>query len=339
MLDPGGEGLALLVQPAGVGGAGPADDDVVEEPGVQHAVLLAGQVDHARDRPVFLRRSSTGARCAHRRRVSSLRSADPGRPTGEWPLPRRRREQVCQSTPRCRASADTVVSSFASASVAQPTARAVSLARRPEEIVLLAERVTLTPAQRIATPACATTPAWLHRSRARRRPRAPAGRARPRPPHTTGTQPRSHRTPPSTPVARDHARRPRHACQPRRTTRRPGRTNARPDHTYSDPCRGLLRSGCFVAPDHEGPGAFTPATPRRRARPRSTAKSPIRVQERHRLGRMGAVAETARGDFITIWNACGRRVLGHLPSGRNSALKGPARVRSRSEFHRSGASA
>ncbi len=39
------------------------------------------------------------------------------------------RHSVCQSTFRCRASAETVVSSWASASVAQPIAREVSTAR------------------------------------------------------------------------------------------------------------------------------------------------------------------------------------------------------------------
>lgn len=38
-------------------------------------------------------------------------------------------QAVCQSTPRCRANAETVVSSWARASVAQTTALAVSLAR------------------------------------------------------------------------------------------------------------------------------------------------------------------------------------------------------------------
>ena len=39
-------------------------------------------------------------------------------------------QAVCQSTPRCRARAETVVSSSLSASTAQPTARTVSAARR-----------------------------------------------------------------------------------------------------------------------------------------------------------------------------------------------------------------
>jgi hypothetical protein len=50
-LDGGGETVGLVLQPGLVGGPRPADDRV-EKPGVEASVLVTGQIDHNRHRPV-----------------------------------------------------------------------------------------------------------------------------------------------------------------------------------------------------------------------------------------------------------------------------------------------
>lgn len=52
VVDAGDELLGLLLQPAGVGGPGPARHDV-QEPGVQVSVVVPGQVHHRGHRPVL----------------------------------------------------------------------------------------------------------------------------------------------------------------------------------------------------------------------------------------------------------------------------------------------
>jgi hypothetical protein len=69
-----------------------------------------------------------GARCAHRHRGCAPQTAEQVDSRVEW-LRCALHATGCQSTRRCRASAETVVSSWASASVAHVTARLVSTAR------------------------------------------------------------------------------------------------------------------------------------------------------------------------------------------------------------------
>ena len=164
---------------------------------MQAPLRVAGQVDHAGHGPV------AGADPAGPPDVLvDAEGVDPDqpvpgrRPAGS-PRPRSRPSSVCQSTPRCRASAETVVSSCASASVAQLTARVVSFARGAT-ISWCSVNVPVGAGGLAAPPdplpTTATGPG--RRSTAHRPPRDAGGRARPRPPRTTDTRRRRRRTRP-----------------------------------------------------------------------------------------------------------------------------------------------
>jgi hypothetical protein len=99
----------------------------VQQSRVQASGLVAGQIDHDRDRsvdpdprrPPNVLIDSQGLDVLQP--GGSLVRAQASTSTAS--------QQVCQSTPSCRASADTVVSSELSALVAQATARVVSTIR------------------------------------------------------------------------------------------------------------------------------------------------------------------------------------------------------------------
>jgi hypothetical protein len=104
LLDTCGEPVRLRLQPPCAGGAGPADDRV-EEPRRQ-SVLVTGQIDHDRDGPVDAGPAGPPNMLIDAEGLHSVFGpADAGLGFGNAD------QAVCQSTPRCRASGDTVVSS------------------------------------------------------------------------------------------------------------------------------------------------------------------------------------------------------------------------------------
>jgi hypothetical protein len=163
------------------------------------------------------------------------------------------RHSVCQSTRRCRASAETVVSSSASASVAQATARDVNTARGAiswcvsDQVSIgqsgSSQRQTrLSQTIRTGIPKHGASAAVM-----RRRPCPVASTPQPGHPGDVGVGlDRNHQVAmPATHVNHVH---------PVGVEHRIGaRTPARGRCTYSRPCRGLHSVGGLVAPDLEDP--------------------------------------------------------------------------------------
>ena len=161
---------------------------------------------------------------------------------GGWLRPRPRPSRCASPRPRWRASAETVVSSWANASVAHQIARVVSFARGATSVcssVNVTDRAGRL--RRIARSACASrtsrTGPEARRVASAVRPAAVADRDHPARRAPRRHRRRSRRSAPAAPSSR--GRPPGRASPARRTARRPERTSARPSHTYSDPCRGL----------------------------------------------------------------------------------------------------
>jgi hypothetical protein len=121
-LDGHSELEAVVLEPVGVRGAASAFDGVPQS-GVQTAVLVAGQVDHDCDRLVGGAQRGRPDVFIDSERLHSCGVLDP--PGGSSVLIAF--QAVCQQ--RCRAIAETVVSSCGNASMAHDIARAVSLDR------------------------------------------------------------------------------------------------------------------------------------------------------------------------------------------------------------------
>ena len=111
----------------GVGGPGSAGHDV-EQPGVQASLLVAGQVHHRRHRSVAALMTGPPDVLVDTERAHPASPAQARRAPARLE-PRPPSTGCASPTRRCRASAETVVSSWASASTAQPIAREVSTAR------------------------------------------------------------------------------------------------------------------------------------------------------------------------------------------------------------------
>jgi hypothetical protein len=122
-----GEPLAFGLQPCLVGDPRPTDDGV-EEAGVKASSLVTLEIDHDGDRPIKPDTRRPPNVLIYLKGGHILQPGRVGNPSPRFDLdgvPSR----VCQSTPSCRASADTVVSSELSALVAHATARVVSTIR------------------------------------------------------------------------------------------------------------------------------------------------------------------------------------------------------------------
>ena len=143
-------------------------------------------------------------------------------------------QAVCQSTPKCRASAETVVSSCRNASTAHAIARVVSLDRNRRSHGSRSTSRPGRPARRNARSACATAPAPADRSTGSRAAERHGGHGRPRRPHTNRSPRAPRRSRHPAPQCRPHGSPRRRRGRPRhRTSHRPGRTTTRQDHTYS----------------------------------------------------------------------------------------------------------
>ena len=113
-------------------------------------------------------------------------------------------QAVCQSTPKCRASAETVVSSCRNASTAHAIARVVSLDRSRRSHGSRSTSRPGRPARRNARSACATAPAPADRSTGSRAAERHGGHGRPRRPHTNRSPRAPRRSPHPAPQCRPH---------------------------------------------------------------------------------------------------------------------------------------
>jgi hypothetical protein len=105
-----------LVQPCFVDASGAAHDGI-EQAGAEASGLVTGQINHDGDGPIDPDSAGPPNVLVHPKGFTLVSRC--GSPVRAFASISMAFQAVCQSTPRCRASAETVVSSWARASVAQ----------------------------------------------------------------------------------------------------------------------------------------------------------------------------------------------------------------------------
>ena len=179
-------------------------------------------------------------------------------------------QQVCQSTPRCRASAETVVSSCSRASVAQPIARLVSFARgatRSCRSVNVPAGQAGSAHRQTRADHCNRTGTPKHGASATTRRRRPCPMAiTPQDGHPPTSASDS-----TSSTSRSGSRRTASTCMPGTSNIASARAHqCAPGLLPSGPRRGLLRTVSLVASDLEGLDTPHRGPPRRAQNPAST---------------------------------------------------------------------
>ena len=204
------------------------------------------------------------ARCVRRRRGPRTPSRRAGSASRRVASASTASQQVCQSTPRCRASAETVVSSNVNASVAHAAAREVSFARGGTSSCCSVN--TLDRTGRFAAP---PQPGQPHQPD--RDPETRSVRDDSSPPSVADRDDPAARAAADVSVGLDgqhdpvrlRVRRSGHACPARRTrvgARAPGRARGARRVIHVEAFSSI---NCLVAVDPEGLDTFIPAPPRR----------------------------------------------------------------------------
>jgi hypothetical protein len=204
-----------LVQPCFVDASGAAHDGI-EQAGAEASGLVTGQINHDGDGPIDPDSAGPPNVLVHPKGFTLVSRC--GSPVRAFASISMAFQAVCQSTPRCRASAETVVSSWARASVAQrggamswislntPIGHAGS---RQRHIRFSHRTIVIRPKHGASWSIQARRPGW------------------PPLPRTTGSRFRSDPTPPSRSTGRqDHPPRRARACRQQQRSHRLGRTSA-----------------------------------------------------------------------------------------------------------------